>query len=401
MKKYISIILIVLLSFCVSSCSSDFYSSEHAISSNRTEKDIVDMSGLVLKNNNEYPLCRRDYLTDEGKKIYDGLYNSVMNFDDYIYVCKDNVENLEDYADKFNTILSYFVLIDHPEIFWTEGGFVYVSSNKSENNETQLKFQLLFGCKKEDVKRYNSEINAKVNSIINNCPNKSDFEKVLYVYNWIMNNTIYLDRPMISASKNLDYSIYNLFINGKSNCNGYSKAFSLIMNKLGIPCTIAVGECNDGGLHGWNIIELDNEYYHLDATWDDKYYKYSFSDSAEHISHAYFCVTDDEIYQSRQLINDFYVPLCNADKYNYFIYNNIYFTEFNDDVFKNAFDFCTKNGMDTVEIKFSSNELLTEAIKYIKDEDSSFQEILNNSKFKKNLNISYSSVDEMNVLCIN
>lgn len=401
MKKFLCITLIIIFSVSFISCSNNSNASSKTSTLNFNEEEQVDISEFVLNNPEICGLCRRDYLTDKGKEIYDGLYDSVLNFEDYIYVCKDEIKSLEDYAEKFNIILSYYVLIDHPELFWTEGGFAYINSNKNENDETQLKFQLSFGCKKEEVERYKSEINEKINEIISDIPDKSNYEKVLYVYDWIMNNTIYLDRPMISASKNLDYSIYNLFINGKSNCNGYSKAFSLIMDKLGIPCTIAVGECNDSVLHGWNIIELDNKYYHLDSTWDDKYNKYSFSNSNQYISHAYFCVTDEEIYQSRQLINDFYVPECNSNEYNYYIYNNLYFSELNDDVFKKAIEFSENNSTDIVEMKFSNKQILDEAIDYIKDENSSFKNILSNSKYKNRVNISYGSIDDANVLCFN
>ena len=52
-------------------------------------------------------------------------------------------------------------------------------------------------------------------------------------------------------------------------------------------------------------------------------------------------------------------------------------------------------------MKFSNKQILDEAIDYIKDENSSFKNILSNSKYKNRVNISYGSIDDANVLCFN
>lgn len=53
-------------------------------------------------------------------------------------------------------------------------------------------------------------------------------------------------------------------------CEGYSKAFSLITNYLGIPSIFIVGK-GDGGAHAWNAVSFDggNTYSYMDLTWDD------------------------------------------------------------------------------------------------------------------------------------
>ncbi len=51
-------------------------------------------------------------------------------------------------------------------------------------------------------------------------------------------------------------------------CDGYSKAFKIIMDKLGIPCVTPVSH---RGNHMWNNVKMeDGKWYIVDVTWDDR-----------------------------------------------------------------------------------------------------------------------------------
>lgn len=57
-------------------------------------------------------------------------------------------------------------------------------------------------------------------------------------------------------------------------CEGYSQAFQLLCQRVGLPCAVVDG---DGGMkyvslssnHAWNVIRLDGAWYAVDVTWDD------------------------------------------------------------------------------------------------------------------------------------
>ena len=57
---------------------------------------------------------------------------------------------------------------------------------------------------------------------------------------------------------------YNGLYSGKCACNGYAYSFYEIMKELNIPVT-----CEFGNEHVWNRVQLDNEWYNIDLTWDD------------------------------------------------------------------------------------------------------------------------------------
>ena len=63
---------------------------------------------------------------------------------------------------------------------------------------------------------------------------------------------------------------FEALINHSSACEGYARLFMDVMNRQGIPCQIAV--CDDAGNgigHAWNMVQLENSWYHVDVTWDD------------------------------------------------------------------------------------------------------------------------------------
>jgi hypothetical protein len=55
-------------------------------------------------------------------------------------------------------------------------------------------------------------------------------------------------------------------------CEGYSKGFKLICDRLGIPCVLIFGNYNESEntAHMWDYVKMDDgEWYAIDVTWDD------------------------------------------------------------------------------------------------------------------------------------
>lgn len=64
------------------------------------------------------------------------------------------------------------------------------------------------------------------------------------------------------------HTLVGALADGDCVCEGYAKAFSLLCNLAGVPCFIATGTAN-GGAHAWNLVQLGDKWYYMDATWDD------------------------------------------------------------------------------------------------------------------------------------
>ena len=68
------------------------------------------------------------------------------------------------------------------------------------------------------------------------------------------------------------YCAYGPLVEHSGVCQGISYAFKLLMDQCGIPCEYV---SNPVDHHGWNHVQIDGEWYNVDATWDlDNWYEY-------------------------------------------------------------------------------------------------------------------------------
>ena len=82
------------------------------------------------------------------------------------------------------------------------------------------------------------------------------------------------------------HSIMGVFDETGAVCEGYAKAFQLLLNLKGVE-NVFVGGVGAGGPHAWNMIKLDDgQWYWCDLTWDDA------PGFEWGIRYQYFCVND-------------------------------------------------------------------------------------------------------------
>lgn len=277
--------------------------------------DMVDSSEIVINSINDLTtdnkkINRRDNLNSYGQEIYDGLYRAALNCSVYKFTEQSSSsERGEILSDVFSDMLSGFILMDHPEIFWCHGSISLEST--SIGGVTEYLVTMLYDCDESSIDKYNDEIKNKLKEIVKQVPKGSHYEQALWVHDYIVNNTVYTKNPVwaTGSNKELGGSIYGLLIKNESVCNGYAKTFKYLMDMLEIPCTVISGICDNGELHAWNIIELDGECYQVDVTWDDPV------GGDQVLLHDYFCITDEEIYNSRKADSFVSAPQCNANRY--------------------------------------------------------------------------------------
>jgi hypothetical protein len=99
----------------------------------------------------------------------------------------------------------------------------------------------------------------------------TDYEKVLAVHDWLVRNLTY-DASIDEAGKG--NGIYGAIVDRKTMCRGYAEALQLILTCTSdIDVDMAVGSArNDAGDpegHAWNIVYIDENWYHIDTTFDD------------------------------------------------------------------------------------------------------------------------------------
>ena len=96
----------------------------------------------------------------------------------------------------------------------------------------------------------------------------TDFEKELALHDAFLKKVKYYEYEDIDKIPMIKHTAYGALVQNEAVCDGYSKAFSLLLNQVGIESTIISGKTGNIA-HAWNVVKLDNEWYHVDATWDD------------------------------------------------------------------------------------------------------------------------------------
>ena len=174
---------------------------------------------------------------------------------------------------------------------------------------------------KEKIKEYSRKIEKVVNELAGKLHllECSDYEKELRVHDWICQNVAYdyegTDKDKVSRVI-ASHNILGVFAYHKAQCEGIAKAVKVLLNAVDVKCIVVTGTAGkDGnmGPHAWNIVNIDGEPFHLDATWD-----ISLPESMR-ITYDYFNLTDDLMNLEHNPEN--VLPKCNKGSANYFIKN--------------------------------------------------------------------------------
>ena len=89
-------------------------------------------------------------------------------------------------------------------------------------------------------------------------------QKAKVAHDYIVKKVEYDDNYLTNPENPFHQSAYSVFCDDHSVCAGYTKAFEILMNGAGID-TIAVLSTD----HAWNMIKINDSWYHMDCTWDD------------------------------------------------------------------------------------------------------------------------------------
>ena len=113
---------------------------------------------------------------------------------------------------------------------------------------------------------------------------KSDIDKIIAIHDYLVLNTAYDSQFAFVPDSHYVEGTLN---NNLAVCSGYASAFRLFLALQGITCEYV---WSDSGNHGWNLVQLDGEWYHVDVTWDDPV-----PDVEGRVVYTHFMMTDEEI----------------------------------------------------------------------------------------------------------
>lgn len=261
---------------------------------------------LGIKNNTHY----YDQLSDGQKNIYSAIANGVKNYKKEFVVRNYTAAGKDDFANEVSTAISAFIN-DHPEVFYLQAnystyvlekfdGYIgYIKLNYTEENV-------------DDIVAKIDAISLKVDEILSQIEGTTDYEKELFLHDYVAKNSKYFHGEDIPRKY---HTIEGTFLEGEGVCDSFSKVFQILLDKCDINSIIVLGSMGSTP-HAWNMVNLDGEWYHTDITSSR-----SILDETGVISHAYFNVTTDREKKFCEFDAPYLVPEATGLKYNYYNYN--------------------------------------------------------------------------------
>lgn len=167
---------------------------------------------------------------------------------------------------------------------------------------------------KSSILAKKTAFDARTKSILSKIdPALADVEKEKAIYDEILLNAKYNTEAVWTNAIPDDWNAYGVLVKGKGVCESYSEAFEHLCLMAGINCTVVRGDA--GGAHQWNAVQLDDEWYECDVTFDDPINN---SPMFAFVYHNYFNLTTEKM---RQLNHVAYTnepsPTATGTKYSY------------------------------------------------------------------------------------
>lgn len=181
--------------------------------------------------------------------------------------------------------------------------------------------------------------------------NAGAYEKELLLHDMLAARVTYdtetAASPAPAQRRPSAFTAYGALVEGRAVCEGYARAMQILLDRVGIGCTLVSGTATGGASHMWDLVEIDGRGYHLDVTWDDV-------DDLTH--HTFFNLTTEEILLSHTIDEDnLGVDTCTATAANYYRRENRCLDTYDRSLIAEAVAWQVTDGADTVELQFSEN----------------------------------------------
>ncbi|MEE0264374.1 MAG: transglutaminase domain-containing protein [Acutalibacteraceae bacterium] len=280
------------------------------------------------------------------KKLYIAMESAVDSVSDELkdgfYLIKEiELEDISLSESSIRVTLEAFNC-DHPEIFWTANSFGYYS----DDDVTIV--QLYSEYSSTSINSMQQQLNTAVESFVNEIPlGLPEYDREKFIHDKLLQSCTYNEDADSSNGRETVFTIYGALAENSAVCEGYTKAMQYLLKLVGIE-SITVNGYSKNELHQWNMVNIDDSWYHLDSTWDDQ-------DKDENqttgIIYSYFNLTDEEIKTDHEIADDYTklteerlcgtphkdadlfnlpLPVCTSEIANFFNNDGVIFTSFDD-----------------------------------------------------------------------
>lgn len=259
-------------------------------------------------------------------------FNNLDYHQQLVYdMIKEAAEQTASYTEQFVAELDKesFVKIvralgaDNPELFYVD----YESLELRESEDGRMLVRMKYRASRNRIAEMMAELDAKASEITERADKYTgSYERELFLHDYITETASLVSEfaetadteasdeggELRTVSAFVD-TVYGVLVECAGNVKGYALAMKYLMNRCGEPCFLVFGKLSGGEEHVWNLVYINDKFYHTDVAWDDADIRYS-----ELKFHAYFNLSEAAVTLSRSLSDPELIPASENENDYYF-----------------------------------------------------------------------------------
>lgn len=315
MKKIIKLImaLVIIVFLGIYLKSKGYLDFSKYLPNEKIKNEDIVVNALQSDNSVYY----YNKLSNHQKGLYNKILYGISKLDKTVALNINTDDSYEKISEEVANVFEY-ILADHPEIWYLKSGYQINVNSIAGINVVKVGLEYNVDSKL-DLEKQTTIMLLKINEIIskNIKEEMSDYEKELAIHDYLALNINYYKFEDINNIPDIKHSAYGALIDKNAVCDGITKGYQLILNKLDIENILVKGTLENVS-HAWNLVKLDEKYYHVDLTSDTTLLK----TKKQKPVHVYFNITDLDILETHEIEAREFLPVSNSVKYNYYKYEN-------------------------------------------------------------------------------
>lgn len=376
MKKLISVLIICLIIIGMTSVfvkvpylNEKLNSFLKVFSSENIEEynEDFEINKLKIKSQMFY----YNTLNETQKYIYAAIANAIRDLNNTVNLNEYKYINTDETVEDIDVVMQAF-FADHPEVFYVESKYTVSTTNVFFRNVVEINLEYTVASK-EELEEKLVALEETIDEYLNLAKSEDIFDIELVLHDLVAKRVQYYEYDNLNNVPQECHSIYGALINNKAVCDGFTKTMQILLDKKGIESIIVMGTL-DNEAHAWNLVKLDDSWYHLDVT-SDKSIK-ELRNGEQVVVHSYFNLTNDKVKLDHIIENEEILPVANNNKYEYYTYTGKLITS-NDNF---------SNKLSTLLMNNTNNDLLEFDIVGIDDVVDKIVNTLSKNRYNEYIN---------------
>ena len=245
---------------------------------------------VIIKDGNDYTKGKSYKFVQQSVDFVPHNYQDLINiyytfldkgWDEFTFYCSSDYDDCVKDVDAISNdkvLLSSINNYVHPYNSYTEMRTIY-------DDTGEITIKIVHQYTLDEI----TNLEYKVDDLFNITVNDSmdSFTKLKKIHDYVVEHTTYDIKRVNYNDETYDSARMTGILNeGYGICSAYSDLMAVVMYRLGID-NFKISSAK----HIWNAVLVDDEWLHLDATWDDPVT----NTGAQVLSHDYYLITSEEL----------------------------------------------------------------------------------------------------------